>query len=426
MRSLKGDNMAIKARGQISLSVVVDVQATYRYYLLQSSTLAKPSKPTSYAPPTIWDDTEPMYTDGSTNSLYFVDCTVFCDGTFAYSEVSLSSSYEAAKAAYNKAQNAQNTADAAQDAVDNMEIGGRNLLVASKVNIVDSAEYKISTVHFGVKPIEGETYTLSLKGRLGNGKTAFCAYNSGDLVLFGQLSARGNGIFAYTGVWHVANADNTHLNIYTLNSDTSAASSIEWVKLEKGNKATDWTPAPEDVDDAVNDAKDTANNAHELVTSAQLSVDQLKNTISTLVQGANGESLMTQTDTGWSFNFAGFQQALNDAASNIHDLSIDSSELSGKIDTMHQSIADLGVYTDYIKFGVDNGKPCIILGETDSAFKVVITNTDIRFMEGTTTPASISNETLNIEKAAINAELRQGGFAWIARSNGNYGLVWRG
>lgn len=97
--------MAIKAAGQITLSSVVDVAATYRYYLLQSSTAAIPPKPTTF-PPAVWDDVEPGYTDGSTNSLYTVDCTVFSDGTYLYSAVSLSSSYEAAKAAYNKATNA--------------------------------------------------------------------------------------------------------------------------------------------------------------------------------------------------------------------------------------------------------------------------------------------------------------------------------
>lgn len=97
--------MAVKAAGQITLSSVVDVSATYRYYLLQSSTAAIPPKPTIF-PPSLWDDTEPGYTDGSTNSLYTVDCTVFSDGTYVYSPVSLSSSYEAAKTAYNKATNA--------------------------------------------------------------------------------------------------------------------------------------------------------------------------------------------------------------------------------------------------------------------------------------------------------------------------------
>lgn len=47
--------------------------------------------------------TEPSYTSGSTNSLYFVDFTVFGDDTFKYSGASLSTRYESAKEAYNKA-----------------------------------------------------------------------------------------------------------------------------------------------------------------------------------------------------------------------------------------------------------------------------------------------------------------------------------
>lgn len=100
--------MAVKAAGQITLTSVVDVSAVYRYYLLQSSTAAKPSAPVIFPPPEPWDDTEPTYTEGSTNSLYTVECTVFSDDSFLYSLVSLSSSYEAAKVAYNKATNALN------------------------------------------------------------------------------------------------------------------------------------------------------------------------------------------------------------------------------------------------------------------------------------------------------------------------------
>lgn len=102
--------MAVKAAGQITLTSVVDVSAVYRYYLLQSSTAARPSAPAVFPPPSPWDDTEPGYTEGATNSLYTTECTVFSDGSFLYSLVSLSSSYEAAKVAYNKATNALNQA----------------------------------------------------------------------------------------------------------------------------------------------------------------------------------------------------------------------------------------------------------------------------------------------------------------------------
>lgn len=125
-----------KASAQITLTYVIDVKATYRYYLLQSSTLSAPSKPTTFPPSSEWDDTEPAYEEGSTNSLYFVDCTVFCDDSFSYSEVSLSSSYEAAKQAYNKAQNAQDTADNAQTAADEAAKVATNYMNFSDAGLV--------------------------------------------------------------------------------------------------------------------------------------------------------------------------------------------------------------------------------------------------------------------------------------------------
>lgn len=108
--------MAVLAQAQITLSAVVDIQAVYKYYKLQSSTSTKPSKPTSIntLPPSGWSATEPAYTSGSTNTLYTVELTVFTDGSFSYSEVMTDSSYEAAKAAYNKAVAAGEAASAAQ------------------------------------------------------------------------------------------------------------------------------------------------------------------------------------------------------------------------------------------------------------------------------------------------------------------------
>ena len=102
--------MAIKASATITLSSIRDLQSCTRYYLLQSSTLSPPAKPTAKPPGGNWVTAEPGYTAGSTNSLYFCDLNVFSDGDYAYSDVSLSSSYEAAKAAYNKAVTAEETA----------------------------------------------------------------------------------------------------------------------------------------------------------------------------------------------------------------------------------------------------------------------------------------------------------------------------
>ena len=76
-------------RGEISSEEI-------RYYLLQSSTLAAPEKPTTYPPPSTWATTEPIYSnpDSDPDTLYFVTCTVYANGTFKYSDVLISSTYE--------------------------------------------------------------------------------------------------------------------------------------------------------------------------------------------------------------------------------------------------------------------------------------------------------------------------------------------
>lgn len=110
--------MAVKASVAITISSYRDTQSVTRYYKLQASTASAPSKPTAN-PPSGWTTTEPSYSEGSTNTLYFCDLTVFSNGEWEYSAVSKSSSYEAAKAAYNKAVNANNTANTANEKITN-------------------------------------------------------------------------------------------------------------------------------------------------------------------------------------------------------------------------------------------------------------------------------------------------------------------
>ena len=73
--------MAVKAAGSVTVASITDVASTTRWYLLQSSTLTAPAKPTANPPGGSWATTEPTYTEGSTNSLYTCDLTTFSDGT---------------------------------------------------------------------------------------------------------------------------------------------------------------------------------------------------------------------------------------------------------------------------------------------------------------------------------------------------------
>lgn len=82
----------------ISLASVTDIQGIYRFYHLGPD---KPDVPTAYPPSdTVWSRTEPEYTLGNTDNLYYVDCTVFVNLSFNYGLVQLSSDYEASKKVY--------------------------------------------------------------------------------------------------------------------------------------------------------------------------------------------------------------------------------------------------------------------------------------------------------------------------------------
>ena len=142
----------------------------------------------------------------------------------------------------------------AEQKVNELNIGGRNLLRNSGKRITNN-NYNIAIYRLTEELRDGDVVTLIIKGQLGAGKTAFAAYNSGDIVELSQLLDKGNGIYQNTFVWRTRNqygvSDNKTLWIWTYPSSIYVDSTIEWIKLERGNKATDWSPAPEDTWDTM-------------------------------------------------------------------------------------------------------------------------------------------------------------------------------
>ena len=109
-----------------------------------------------------------------------------------------------------------------------------------------------------------------------------------------------------------------------------------------------------------------------------------------------------------------------------YKLAISAASILYALNGKQYSIADLGPLGEYVHIGTYEGEPCIELGESDSDFKLVITNTRIMFMEGSSVPAHINNQSLHITKAVIEEEIQQGDYVWKVRANGNLGLMWKG
>ena len=267
-------------------SIGISVSKFTRYYILQSSATA-PSKPSDgSAIGSNWSKTEPSYTSGSTSTLYFVDQTVMSNGTIKYSDVSKSSSYEAAKEAWNKA-------NSANSKIDNLKIGGRNLIPVGMIkncNGLSTFSYDKASntwtcvapigsnswgrgIYFdpGVKKIyipRGYTYIISLEV---NPEVA-CSWNadvnngydgmpSGTGNDNDNTSLRKNSVqslvankwqrvwFSYTPKTNVSYDifdASTNWGIVTTNAKSPIKFKIRNVKGEFGTVPTDWTPAPED------------------------------------------------------------------------------------------------------------------------------------------------------------------------------------
>lgn len=205
-------------------------------------------------------------------------------------------------------------------------------------------------------------------------------------------------------------------------------------KLERGNTPTDWTPAPEDLEDGIFDAQTSADSAQsaadevsDRVTSAQLSIDSINAQLQTLVVGENGESMMTQTEDGFRFDFSSIQKQITNALDAATSAENDLSQVSSDIDSLKESTSYLTELNSYITMGDSEGTPYIELGQKDGEFKVRITNTEMSFMQGTDKIAYITNNQLYIQSSVVTDEMKIGatdGFIWKRRGNGHMGLRW--
>ena len=138
----------------------------------------------------------------------------------------------------------------AEQKVNELNIGGKNLLYNSNRRSTNS-NYCIATYRLTEDIREGDLLTVTIKGQLGSGKTAFALYDQFGNVEQTSLFNKGNGIYQNTFNFKNGIGDKRVLTIWVYPSNIVVDSTIEWIKLERGNKATDWSPAPEDVENQI-------------------------------------------------------------------------------------------------------------------------------------------------------------------------------
>lgn len=131
----------------------------------------------------------------------------------------------------------------------NIQIGGRNLLQKSGITVTNS-NYVVQRYICTDEIKIGETITLSVKADLAHG-CSLALYNSDGDGSKGVISI-GLGENFKTMVWNnnsnapIAKGQQMYLFAIGNNSGTKT-NTVNWIKLERGNKPTDWSPAPEDL-----------------------------------------------------------------------------------------------------------------------------------------------------------------------------------
>ena len=307
--------------------------------------------------------------------------------------------FNAIKSQTDAAYDAKGSASAVQTNLDNLEVGGRNLILDGKVERVSpgstngsayvSPNAKITEYGLSILNNTDDWFTISYDYEV-TGNTATNAY------IYSQIkgSAMGNSpnryvIDAPVGKYvHTFKLTQTQIDATGTTSGIrlrygtdGAVLTVRNVKLEKGNKATDWTPAPEDVDASIEDVADSA-----------------------------AEALASASDD--------IYQKINDTDNEVATIQTNLAKYANR--------TDLNAIDAFVKkYLGDNGYVKIKdqgLVITQGRFSVVITGDMMIFQDNGKPVAYLSNQKLFITRSEVTQEMKIANFIWSNR-NGRLTLM---
>lgn len=246
-----------------------------------------------------WSDTQPSWESGK--YIWTRSHITFSNGNTTTTNPVLANAINTANSTANTA---KSTADSANSKIDNLKVGGRNLLKGTHKNAVTytyptGSDYADKANWLTTIPLNGDTYTLSFwaKSTVANDKIVVHFYSPSNIT--SVKSSQGHSSTAVDGrcpftlsttltkywvTYTIPKGGNSARSViiprlYGPNrSETEKGSgtlTIQWEKLEEGNAATDWTPAPEDVDSKIDTAQKSADTAQKSADTANSSVSAL-------------------------------------------------------------------------------------------------------------------------------------------------------
>ena len=180
------------------------------------------------------------------------------------------------------------------------------------------------------------------------------------------------------------------------------------IKLELGNKATDWTPAPEDVDEAINTERTERQSAIETkaneITSKVSETYVSNSALNHYKEEVSTQFSQTKSDFTWSIN-----QSVTDAKN----------EMNGQINSVNSRLDGLKQTTDNVNSYMSFDNDALTLGKSDSAFKTKITNQEWSIQKNGAKVTYINDQTMYITDGQFTQSLKVGAFGFVPRANGS-------
>lgn len=314
--------------------------------------------------------------------------------------------------------------------VDNLQIGGRNLLKNShsveqtysypSSNYVDQCNWVTSI------PLNGDTYTLSFwaKSTVAGDTIQVHFYSPSNITHCvgsqGQVSGNTDGkcdftlstvLTKYWVTYTIPKGGNSARSVIIPRMSSGSGKgtvSVKWEKLEEGNKATDWTPAPEDVDEAINTERTERQSAIETKANeitAKVSETYVSNSaLNHYKEEVSTQFSQTKSDFTWSIN-----RSVTDAKNEMNG---QISSVNGRLDGLKQTADNVNSYMSF-----DND--ALTLGKSDSAFKTKITNQEWSIQKNGAKVTYINDQTMYITDGQFTQSLKVGAFGFVPRANGS-------
>ena len=186
---------------------------------------------------------------------------------------------------------------------------------------------------------------------------------------------------------------------------------IKKVKVEHGNTPTDWTPAPEDIQE------DIENGKQEAIEASRAYIDIKEREIN-----SNVENIKTIVN-GHTTAISTVQSSVQQTENKINTVFTQTEEIKNLTD---QNTTQLEEYKQYISMepvrheGETEARPTITLGQSTSSFKVAIDNKEIAFTGASGEKvAYITGDELRINNVVVVRKLAIGDFFLEQEENGH-------